>query len=82
MAGIKAEFENGGERMVIGIIHVIGVPVPQHHVRDIIRCIDPINTDLRWRAMHPIYQYDVPGPNSLWHIDDYTNLFGGDLWFS
>ena len=61
--------ENTGERMVIGILRSRGIHVPRHRVRDIIRCIDPINTALRWRAMHPRYQYDVPGPNALWQID-------------
>ena len=69
VADIKAEFENTGERMVIGILRSRGIHVPRHRVRDIIRRIDPINTALRWRAMHPRYQYDVPGPNALWQID-------------
>ena len=74
VAGIKAEFENCGERMVIGILRARGVHIPRHRVRDIIRRIDPINTALRWQAMHPRYQYDVPGPNALWHIDGLHKL--------
>ena len=74
VAGIKAEFENTGERMVIGILRSRGIHVPRHRVRDIIRRIDPINTALRWRAMHPKYQYDVPGPNALWRIDGLHKL--------
>ena len=69
VAGIEVEFENTGERMVIGILRSRGIHVPRHGVRDIIRCIDPINTALRWQAMRPRHQYDVPGPNALWHID-------------
>ena len=74
VAGIKAEFENCGERMVIGILRARGVHVPRHRVRDIIRRIAPINTAFRWQAMHPRYQYDVPGPNALWHIDGLHKL--------
>ena len=74
VAGIKAEFENTGERMVIGILRSRGIHVPRHRVRDVIHRIDPINTALRWRAMHPRYQYDVPGPNALWHIDGLHKL--------
>ena len=40
----------------------------------IIRRIDPINTALRWRVMHPRYHYDVPGPNAPWHIDGLHKL--------
>ena len=39
VAGIKAEFENTGERMVIGILRSRGIHVPRHRVRDIIRRI-------------------------------------------
>ena len=35
VAGIKAEFENTGERMVIGILRSRGIHVPRHRVRDI-----------------------------------------------
>lgn len=56
VAGIKAEFVNCGERMVIGILRSRSIHVPRHRVRDIIRRIDPINTALRWRAMLPRYQ--------------------------
>ena len=65
VSGIKAQFVNCGERMVMGILRSRGIHVPRHHIRDIIRRIDPINTALRWRAIHPRYQYDVPGPNAL-----------------
>ena len=50
VAGIKAEFENCGEKVVIGIIRSTGIHVPRHRVRDIIRRIDPINTALRLPA--------------------------------
>ena len=74
VSDIKATFVNCGERMVMGILRSRGIHVPRHRVRDIIRRIDPINTALRWRAMHPRYQYDVPGPNALWHIDGLHKL--------
>ncbi|RUA04468.1 MAG: hypothetical protein DSY43_06230 [Gammaproteobacteria bacterium] len=71
---VKANFVNCGERMVLGILRSRGIYVARHRVRDIIRRIDPINTALRWRAMHPRYQYNVPGPNALWHIDGLHKL--------
>lgn len=74
VSGIKAQFTNCGERMVMGILRSRGIHVPRHRVRDFIRHIDPINTALRWRALHPRYQYDVPGPNALWHIDGLHKL--------
>ena len=58
----------------MGILRSRSIHVPRHRVRDIIPRIDPINTALRWRAMHPRYQYDVPGPNALWHIDGLHKL--------
>ena len=74
VSDIKAKFVNCGERMFMGILRSRGIHVPRHRVRDIIRRIDPINTALRWRVMHPRYQYDVPGPNALWHIDGLHKL--------
>ena len=74
VSDITAQFVNCGERMVMGILRSRGIHVPRHRVRDIIRRIDPINTALHSRAMHPRYQYDVPGPNALWHIDGLLKL--------
>ena len=72
----KGEFENCGERMVLGILRARGIHVSWHSVRDIIRRFDSINTAFRWRAIHPRYLYDVPatGPNALWHIDGLHKL--------
>lgn len=74
VADVKSHSANCGERMVIGILRSRGIHVARHRVRDIIHRIDPINTALRWRAMHPRYQYNVPGPNALWHIDGLHKL--------
>ena len=41
VAGSKAEFEDCGERMVIGILRARGVHVSRHRVRDIICRMTP-----------------------------------------
>ena len=47
--------------------------VTRERVRHAIHDIDPIHTALRWRCelvrRHP---YSVPGPNSLWHIGEFS----------
>ena len=53
----------------MGILRSRGIHVPRHRVGDIICRVNPINNALIWGAMHPRYQYDVPGPNALWLID-------------
>ncbi|CAB4008944.1 Hypothetical predicted protein, partial [Paramuricea clavata] len=36
--------------------------------------VDPHNTELRWSIVISRRQYQVPWPNSLWHLDDYHSL--------
>ena len=71
---IKTNFPYIGERLVIGHLRARGIHVQRHRTREIIRRIDPINTALRWNAMHARVRYNVPGPNALWHIDGLHRL--------
>jgi len=74
IVNIKSASVNYGERMVMGVLCSKQIFVARHRVRDVIRKIDPINTSMRWGAMHPRYNYSVPGPNALWHIDGLHKL--------
>lgn len=72
--GIKENFPECGERMVIGFLRSKGIFVPRHRVRDIIRDQDPVNVLLRWTQATVRRKYNVPGPNALWHIDGLHKL--------
>ena len=36
--------------------------------------MDPTNSGLRWAALIKRRKYNVPSPNSLWHIDGHRSL--------
>ena len=36
--------------------------------------MDATNSGLRWAALTNRRKYNVPGPNSLWHIDGHHSL--------
>ena len=36
--------------------------------------MDATNSGLRWAALIKRRKYNVPGPNSLWHIDGHHSL--------
>lgn len=66
---MRSEFPDMGEVMVRGRLRALGYKVTRHKLRSAIRETDPINTTLR-AYTGPVFRrtYNVPGPNSLWHI--------------
>ena len=73
---MRAEFPEMGEIMVHGRLRALGYKVTRERLRTAIRETDPINTALR-AATGPITRrsYNVPGPNSLWHIGMLSILY-------
>ena len=65
---IKREHPNLGQTMILGLLRARGYCVSRARVRDAIRQIDPLSTALRWHTITHRRQYQVPSPNSLWHI--------------
>jgi len=58
-----------GEVMVMGRIRSMGYKVTRDRLRQEVRSADPLFTALRWRGGLTCRRpYNVPGPNSLWHI--------------
>ena len=43
-------------------------------LRETLAKIDPENNDLRWGATTQRGKYQVPWPNSLWHLDGHQPL--------
>lgn len=76
LSELRQEHPDIGEKMVIGRLRSMGYRVCRARVREVIRETDPINTALRWQGVKTSRrQYCVPGPNSLWHIGEYSELF-------
>ena len=63
-----------GFSMVYGHISSLGMKVQRDRVRACLRRVDPQNSRLRWATVITRRTYSVPGPNSLWHIDEHHSL--------
>ena len=75
---IVQEFVNNyptsGQRMLVGHLWSLGLRIPRQRVRDSLHRVDPHGVSLRQRQALHRWQYSVPGPNSLWHVDGYHKL--------
>lgn len=63
-----------GQGLVQGFLSSVGVHVQRHRVRGAISRVDPLGSVLRRRQPVTRRRYNVPGPNSLWHIDGHHSL--------
>ena len=70
---MRSEYPEMGEVMVLGRLRSLGYNVIRDKVRRAIHETDPINTALRATAA-PLSRrvYNVPGPNSLWHVGEFN----------
>ena len=70
---IKAGKPDLGEVIVMGQIHGLGYRVTRDRLRQALRRIDPLHTALRWGGgLTSRRPYNVRGPNSLWHIGNFS----------
>lgn len=58
-----------GERMVMGLMNSMGISVTRDRIRDSINRVDPDGRQQRKKIKIPRRDYNVRGPNHLWHID-------------
>ena len=63
-----------GCSMLMGILRSRGIYVQRHRCRSALVTADPIASAMRWGAAVQRRTYNVPGPNSLWHIDGHHSL--------
>lgn len=69
--------ENGkttGQTYIIGYLRSKGLRVQRSRVRESMTRVDPENSALRWGAVVRRRSYQVPWPNSLWHLDGHHSL--------
>ena len=71
---IKSRMPDIGERIVSGHLRANGISVTRDRIRETIHLVDPL-TSLRWNPRISQRTYSVPGPNSLWHIGEFVQLF-------
>ena len=63
-----------GEPFISGYFRSKYYHIQRSRVRASINHVDPSNTALRWGTLVRRRTYNVPWPNSLWHIDGHQAL--------
>ena len=58
-----------GRSLTIEYLKSLGLRVQLKRVAEILRKIDPDSSRMLWASLVQRSKYNVPGPNSLWHID-------------
>ena len=63
-----------GQGYVGGYIKALGLRIQRKRLRESMTRVDPQNTALRWGVVVSRRTYQVPWPNSLWHLDGHHAL--------
>ena len=71
---IQHDFPNAGLVMIQGHLLSEGVHVQRQRVCESVARCDPLRRRFRWHQVLSRRSYNVPRPNSLWHIDGHHSL--------
>jgi len=63
-----------GRSMIMGYLKSEGIRIQQRRVTESLVRVDPIGSKMRWSLVIKRRKYNVPAPNSLWHIDGHHSL--------
>lgn len=63
-----------GQVYIAGYLRSLGLRVQRRRVRRCMARLDPQNSALRWGVLVSRRVYQVPWPNSLWHLDGHHSL--------
>ena len=63
-----------GQVYIAGYIRSLGLRVQRSRIRKCMARLDPQNNALRWGVVVSRRVYQVPRPNSLWHLDGHHSL--------
>ncbi|XP_031328425.1 uncharacterized protein LOC116159560 isoform X2 [Photinus pyralis] len=65
---------NSGSVIIAGFLRAEGITVQRNRIRSILNDIDPVGTAKRWSSVVKRRTYNVPCPNSLWHMDAHLKI--------
>ena len=71
---IQESHPNVGLVMLQGYVLSQGVTVQRHRLRRSVQRLSPMTGIARWHQAISRRSYNVPGPNSLWHMDGHHSL--------
>ena len=63
-----------GRLMILGRLNSMGIKVQQKRVMESLVLVDPDVCHMRWSLIIRREKYNVPAPNSLWHIDSHHSF--------
>ena len=65
---------NCGQTLLCGYLHSRQINVQRKRIRESLIRIDPLRQRISWHPRITRRVYEVPGDNSLWHIDGHHSL--------
>ena len=65
---------NCGQALLSGYLRSRGIIVQRKRIRESVCRIDPLRQRIRWHPVITRRVYQVPGANSLWHLDGHHSL--------
>ena len=76
---IREHGTTSGQVYMTGSLRSLGLRVQRRRVRGCLARLDPQNRALRWGIFVSRRVYQVPWPNSLWHLDGHHSFIGWKL---
>ena len=71
---LQTQYPHCGQVLLRSMLQSQGIVVQRQRLRESVRRVDPAHSNSRWRQQISRRTYNVPGPNSLWHIDGQHSL--------
>ena len=71
---LHRRYPHTGLIIMCGHLESLGIRVQRRGIKEMLQRIDPIGRSQRWHSVVRRRAYNVPGPNSLWHIDGHHSL--------
>ena len=64
-----SNFPNAGQKTLCGHLSTLGHRIQRFRIRESLYRVDPLGVEQRRRRLLHRRKYELPGPNSLWHVD-------------
>ena len=71
---INSNFPNSGIREMVAHLKSRNLVVQRNRVAKLLAEVDHVGTAVRWAQVIQRRRYQVPSPNSLWHMDSHHSL--------
>ena len=69
LSSLQLQFSNTGLPIMSGHLESMGIHVQRRRLIEALQNVDPVGRSQHWHSVVNRRTYNVPGTNSLWHID-------------